>query len=505
MPHYLSRRNGGGYFYQRRVPKDLRHRRDVFGKGQFIEEYLATSERATAKRKVSAINERWERTFDTMRKDEKVTADQMERIRLESQFQVHAGMTTNPLGALDRVKDDLERFLPNVDTDARQTLERIGLDCNEHNMDIAMNAIYDGTVGAQVLFDQGLTPPEPRPYARITDTAFGGPTIIEAAEAYEQAADLAATEKTRKQVKQTARLFADHVGDKKPIAAVTGKDAVAFLDRLDKIDPNYRRDPKSGELKLAELEEFYPAKEGQGLSAATINRHAGHMRVMIAWLTKRHELPDEHPNPFAGKSRSAKGKLRLPMTDSEIAALLDGAPLAREPGQNFKECVGWLVLLGAYMGARAGELCELTVDDVREKDGIRYVAIKTGKTESASRVIPLHPDLVRMGFLDYAKRCDGDLFGITGKTLAKRFPAYRRSRGVDRAGVAFHSLRKSFVAPLEEAEVPSDTAALLVGHKSKRSFTYDVYSPHGPTLRKLSEAVGKVRYVGLTDTTDKTL
>ena len=71
--------------------------------------------------------------------------------------------------------------------------------------------------------------------------------------------------------------------------------------------------------------------------------------------------------------------------------------------------------------------------------------------------------------------------------------------------MAFHSLRKSFVARLEEAEVPSDTAALLVGHKSKRSFTYDVYSPHGPTLRKLSEAVGKVRYVGLTDTTDKTL
>jgi integrase len=438
-----------------------------------------------------------------MRRKEAVTAEQIERIRLESQFQIHAGMTTNPLGALDRVKDDLERFLPNVDTDARQTLERIGLDCNEHNIEIAMNAIWDGTVGAQVLFDQGLTPSEPRPYARIADTAIGGPTIIEAAEAYEQAVGVTVADKTRKQVKQTARLFADHVGPGTPVVAVTGKDAVGFLDLLAKINPDYRRDPKSGELTLAQLAELYPAKDGKGLSAATINRHAGHIRVLIAWLIKRHELPEEHRNPFAGKSRRATGKLRLPMTDSEIAALLDGAPLAREPGQNFKECVGWLVLLGAYMGARAGELCELTVDDVREKDGIRYVAIKTGKTESASRVIPLHPDLVRMGFLDYAKRCDGDLFGITGKTLAKRFPAYRRSRGVDRAGVAFHSLRKSFVARLEEAEVPSDTAALLVGHKSKRSFTYDVYSPHGPTLRKLSEAVGKVRYIGLTDTTHK--
>ena len=86
-------------------------------------------------------------------------------------------------------------------------------------------------------------------------------------------------------------------------------------------------------------------------------------------MTKRHELPEEHPNPFAGKSRSAKGNPRLPMTDAEIVNLLDGTPLAREPGQNFRECVGWLVLLGAYTGARAGELCALTSDDVREKDG----------------------------------------------------------------------------------------------------------------------------------------
>ncbi len=33
--------------------------------------------------------------------------------------------------------------------------------------------------------------------------------------------------------------------------------------------------------------------------------------------------------------------------------------------------------------------------------------------------------------------------------------------------------------------------------KSKRSFTYDVYSPHGPTRAKLSEAVSRVRHEGL--------
>ena len=236
MTQYLRRRKSGGYMFQRRVPKDLRHRRDTFPYPH-IEEYLSTTDKTVAKRKVSAINERWERTFDAMRKDEKVTAEQIERIRLESQFQVHARMLVNPRVASDRVEDELDRLLPNVDTDARQALERIGLDSNEHNMGIAINAIYDGTLGAQVLFDQGLTPPEPRPFARITDTAIGGPTVLEAATAYDEAADVTTTEKTRRQLKQSARLFADHVGKDTPVAAIIGRDAVAWLDKLARINP----------------------------------------------------------------------------------------------------------------------------------------------------------------------------------------------------------------------------------------------------------------------------
>jgi hypothetical protein len=106
MQNYLSRRNGGAYLYQRRVPRDLRHRRDVF-KNQFIEEYLGTTDRATAKRKVSAINEQWERTFDAMRRDEAITAEQLERIRLAAQFQVHGAMMADPLDGPNEVADAL--------------------------------------------------------------------------------------------------------------------------------------------------------------------------------------------------------------------------------------------------------------------------------------------------------------------------------------------------------------------------------------------------------------
>ena len=93
MPDYLRQRKydrdgkvtRGAYYYQRRVPKDLRHRKDIF-KYKFIEDYLGTTDRTVAKRKVSAVNEKWERTFDAMRSDKTITLEQFERIRIAEQY-----------------------------------------------------------------------------------------------------------------------------------------------------------------------------------------------------------------------------------------------------------------------------------------------------------------------------------------------------------------------------------------------------------------------------------
>lgn len=505
MPHYLSRRNGGGYFYQRRVPKDLRHRCDVF-KGQFIEEYLGTSDRAVAKRKVSAINEKWERTFEAMRRDESVTANALDQIRVVEQWRAHRAMVADPLSGPDKATQELQDFGPELEAGAREALAKLGLDANPRNIGRAVNAIWEGRFGAGVLYERGITPPEPKPYALplLEITSPGGPTVSQAADAFTADRSVIMTDKTRGQFRQTAKLFADHVGHDTPASVIDGRAAVAFLNRLATISPDYRYDKQSKELSLAELEKKYPAGDGKGLSAATINRHATAMRVLFAWLIEREELPHDHRNPFAGKSRPVElvehggdAETYLPMTDGEIAALVKGSGLVREHATNFGAAIGWLVLLGAYTGARAGELCELIVDDVREKDRVKFIAIRHGKTKNARRVIPLHPKLIEAGFLDYVAKCDERLFGIDAKTLAKRFPAFRRKYGAERDGLVFHSLRKSFATKLHHADVSADTAAHLLGHKAERSFTFDVYSPHGPTLKQLARAVKKVKYEGV--------
>ncbi len=147
----------------------------------------------------------------------------------------------------------------------------------------------------------------------------------------------------------------------------------------------------------------------------------------------------------------------------------------------------------------------MEVDDIQRQDGIWYFDITAAKSEAGVRRVPIHSELIGLGFLDYVKVIgSGSLFpGITrggpdkkrGHTFAKRFPAYRREKGVERERIAFHSFRKNFVRALELAKVDRDRAALVVGHE--RGFTFRVYNPEGIDVAGLREVVEAVKYEGL--------
>jgi integrase len=69
----------------------------------------------------------------------------------------------------------------------------------------------------------------------------------------------------------------------------------------------------------------------------------------------------------------------------------------------------WVPLLGLFTGARIGELCQLRTVDIVERDGIPCIDINKKapgaklKNKSAARLIPIHPELVRLGFLEYVE------------------------------------------------------------------------------------------------------
>ena len=66
-------------------------------------------------------------------------------------------------------------------------------------------------------------------------------------------------------------------------------------------------------------------------------------------------------------------------------------------------------LLGLYTGARLNELCQLYVNDIRQIDKIWCIDInrntndKKLKNASSERIIPIHPKLIELRFLEFVK------------------------------------------------------------------------------------------------------
>ncbi|WP_164839083.1 tyrosine-type recombinase/integrase [Shewanella livingstonensis] len=70
-----------------------------------------------------------------------------------------------------------------------------------------------------------------------------------------------------------------------------------------------------------------------------------------------------------------------------------------QPSSDYK----WIILLAAYSGARRGDIFNLKISNVLfDTDCHRhYLFIEKGKTNAATRLIPVHNRLVELGFLDF--------------------------------------------------------------------------------------------------------
>lgn len=70
---------------------------------------------------------------------------------------------------------------------------------------------------------------------------------------------------------------------------------------------------------------------------------------------------------------------------------------------------------------RLGEICLLRKDDIYQaEDGIWAILLnekhRTLKNKSSVREIPIHDDVIKLGFIDYVNNCnDGWIFKTTSK------------------------------------------------------------------------------------------
>lgn len=166
------------------------------------------------------------------------------------------------------------------------------------------------------------------------------------------------------------------------------------------------------------------------LAPMTINGRLSNLRGLLQYAVEN-ALIIENP---AERIRAAGGRKakrpRKPWTASELQTLLNGPvhSLGARPAGGQGEAAYWLPLLAIFTGARLEDLAQLLPEDVRvEANGIPIVDIndnhgKQVKNDSTARKVPLHRELVNLGFLKYVD-------WIKEQGEEKVFPGVKTYRG----------------------------------------------------------------------------
>ncbi len=310
-----------------------------------------------------------------------------------------------------------------------------------------------------------------------------------------------------------------------PVADIRRTHAREFRETLQRV-PSARR----GKLRDATLPELstwgLKHPEVPKVSPGTVNKQLGALQAIAGWAHNNGIIPDDitWSDPFHKMRVGEERSERAPFVLKELQKIFD-APLftAHEWPEGAKGAAGvWLPLLALFSGARQAELAGLKVSNVQNEaeTGTPLIFIvadrkagKTLKTRSSERVVPIHPQLVKLGFLQYVaeRRRDGAdawLFPLIapGKgrsrisAWSKWFGRFlRTTAGVVDTNKVFHSFRHKFSDGATRGGVDPEVRKALMGHSDG-----SVSGGYGSAAmlerwgaRGLRSAVAKIVYPGL--------
>ena len=150
----------------------------------------------------------------------------------------------------------------------------------------------------------------------------------------------------------------------------------------------------------------------KGLKSSTINNsYLVGLRTILNFALNNKLISKNPAEKIKVAYRKNSEQKQLPYNDEEVARLLWLAKQQVNPMRR------WLPWLAALSGARIGELAQLWGSAIKVENGVYFMEIKPApdggslKTPNSERRVPLHPVLIKDGFLDFMKmKGEGPLF-----------------------------------------------------------------------------------------------
>ncbi|WP_082497560.1 DUF6538 domain-containing protein [Pseudorhodoferax sp. Leaf267] len=283
------------------------------------------------------------------------------------------------------------------------------------------------------------------------------------------------------------------------------EDAVKACERALVLFEEFTGNPDLAKLARHEGDAFRAHLMAKGTASKTARDRLTWVKSLLKYAYQDLEVIPR--NPWVGlKIEAATTTRRKPWSQEQLAKLFAddlftsySLPTAWRAG---KDAAYWIPLLALHSGARVSELAQLTVADIDPAGPVPMMSLTDEgdgqqiKTAAGVRTVPIHSELVRLGFLDYVASVPpgGRLWPALplrknkpGGYFSDWFGAYRNELGLVHD---FHSFRHTVRSEMVEAGVSETVIDRICGHEAKGSTGARVYTHHKPeTLRKAVEAL----------------
>ncbi|MEI6643954.1 MAG: phage integrase SAM-like domain-containing protein [Novosphingobium sp.] len=309
------------------------------------------------------------------------------------------------------------------------------------------------------------------------------------------------------------RVIEELCGKDTPLADIDTDFCIGVRKHLLEVPSNYQKRPATRGKTLMEAIDI-AAREGlPKISPATVNSHLSKLGAIIrygrdqGWIVGNPMAKIEVKDPVADEDK------RDPFKVHQLNAIFACEPWSSGPGAAVtRPSRYWAPLISLFSGARLTEICGQLVSEMIEEHGVRLFdfrhrpGVRDMKNDK-SRMVPVHPSLIKLGFWDYVEeaRASGrellfpdvspNKLGNWGDPTSKWFTRLIDRLGLKGTALCFHSFRHTFEDGLKEIDFADTPIGNVITGRVSPGVSKNYGSKY--TVTKLAAAIGRVDFKGL--------
>lgn len=320
-------------------------------------------------------------------------------------------------------------------------------------------------------------------------------------------------------------LFIEYFGRDTAVQHITRKHMLEYREKVLKRLPKRRKTNKV--VKDLSLEKQLANTSEPKISETTINQYLGTAQGFFDWCLEQNIITRNPVSKLQLQQQTSPHEKRQIYSAEELKNIVTELSKLKLRGENGIKNLDriWITLLAMFNGFRENEVCQMFIDDFISINGVPCISStassdkQTAKTRTSIRTVPIHKNLISLGFLDFInnRRAERDkcwkqrkaskeekdrqeqLFvtmtynPIRGNFIKNFLNFYSKFNKniTTNPKKTFHSLRHCFVSKLNNSSNVPYAVSYLVGHafKTETSKTYTK-----PDFKILQDELSRLEY-----------